>query len=228
MELLVTTMVEQIAKAAKRRLACAPRRKEPLGTEYVATIVGQLAGSDDCLKLRTAVMFAVGFAGFMRWDDLQRIRVQNITGRRDYMAVYLDKRNNDQLREGSLVLIATQPGEVGAVGLAQRLIKEANLQAEDHLLSNLVKAKSGWKKKGSLQYSRARELFRDAVPGAGLQAEKFGLHSLRAGGTTAAAVAKVPQRLLKRHGGWHSEAVNWYIKESLDNLLLPSSAVSWH
>ena len=182
-QLPVNAMVEQIAAAAKRRLACTPRRKEPLNKKQVATIVGQLAGSDDCLKLRTAVMFVIGFAGFMRWDDLARIRVRDIAFRRDYMEVRLDKRKNDQLREGSLVLISTQPGELGAVALTQRLIEETNLQADDHLLSNLVKAKSGWKtKKGSLQYSRARELFLEAVAGAGLQAEMFGLHSLRSGG----------------------------------------------
>eukprot|EP00117_Sycon_ciliatum_P045148 scpid89763/ scgid32485/ len=54
-QLPVNAMVEQIAAAAKRRLACTPRRKEPLNKKQVATIVGQLAGSDDCLKLRTAV-----------------------------------------------------------------------------------------------------------------------------------------------------------------------------
>ena len=143
------------------------------------------------------------------------------------MEVRLDKHKNDQLREGSLALISTQPGELGAVALTQRLMKEMNLQADDHLLSNLVKAKSGWKtKKGSLQDSRAGELSLEAVAGAGLQAEMFSLHSLRLGGSTAAAAAKVPQQLLKRHGGWHSEAVNSYIKESLDNMLLPSNAVS--
>ena len=69
--------------------------------------------------------------------------------------------------------------------------------------------------------------FDKAVGKAGMDPTEFGLHSLRPGGTTAVAVAKVPQRLLKRQGGWRSEAVNVYIQETLDNLLVPSEAASW-
>ena len=41
------------------------------------------------------------------------------------------------------------------------------------------------------------------------------MHSLRAGGATAAANAGVPDRLLKRHGRWRSEtAKDGYVKDS--------------
>ena len=39
----------------------------------------------------------------------------------------------------------------------------------------------------------------------GLRPFNFGLHSLKAGGATAAANAKVPHRLFKRHKHWRSE-----------------------
>ena len=50
----------------------------------------------------------------------------------------------------------------------------------------------------------------------GLDATKFGMHSFRAGGATAAANAGVPDRLFKRHGRWRSEsAKDGYVKDSV-------------
>ena len=222
------SMVEQIATAAKRRAAKPPARKRPFSREQVAAMVRELALDSDCFKLRTAVMIAVGFAGFMRWDDLQRIRVGNIAFHSKHMEIQLEKRKNDQMRQGTSVFISKQGQEIGAYALCQRLIQTAGLESEDLLLSNLVKKKERWtRKKGSLNYTRARELLQEAVGKAGMDPTEFGLHSLRSGGTTAAAAAKVPQRLLKRQGGWRSEAVNVYIQETLDNLLAPSEAASW-
>ena len=51
-----------------------------------------------------------------------------------------------------------------------------------------------------------REIFLAKLDELGFDASKFGLHSLRAGGTTAAANAGVADRLFKRHGRWRSES----------------------
>ena len=54
----------------------------------------------------------------------------------------------------------------------------------------------------------------------GFLAQKFGLHSLRSGGATAAANAKVPDWIFKRHGRWRSEnAKDRYIKDNLESRL---------
>jgi len=65
-----------------------------------------------------------------------------------------------------------------------------------------------------------KDLFNKKVAALGFPAHEFGLHSLRAGGVTAAANAKVPDRLFKRHGRWKSENVkDGYVKDSLDSRL---------
>ena len=58
---------------------------------------------------------------------------------------------------------------------------------------------------GSLTYSRLCELLLDCLRVLGYPAEQFGVHSLRAGGATAAEGSGVPDRLFKRHGRWRSE-----------------------
>jgi len=66
-------------------------------------------------------------------------------------------------------------------------------------------------------YLFLRDLFNKKVAALGFPAHEFGLHSLRAGGETAAANAKVPDCLFKRHRRWKSEnAKDGYIKDSLE------------
>ena len=60
----------------------------------------------------------------------------------------------------------------------------------------------------------------------GVSPEAFGMHSLRAGGATAAARAHIPDRLIQRHGGWLChESKDKYINDSLNDALSVSHAV---
>ena len=73
---------------------------------------------------------------------------------------------------------------------------------------------------GRLSYTTLRELFKKKLSDLGYPSEEFGLHSLRAGGATAAANAGVPDRLFKKHGRWKSEnAKDGYVEDSLDSQL---------
>ncbi|XP_060579452.1 uncharacterized protein LOC132736355 [Ruditapes philippinarum] len=72
-----------------------------------------------------------------------------------------------------------------------------------------------------LSYTRARELILDMFEHIGLDKSKFGLHSLRSGGASAAANAGVSDRLFKRHGRWKSEkGKDSYVKDDIDKRLL--------
>ena len=58
---------------------------------------------------------------------------------------------------------------------------------------------------GSITYSRMRELLKKKLEELGFPSAEFSLHSLKAGGTTAAAAAAVPDKVFKKHGRWKSE-----------------------
>ena len=77
-----------------------------------------------------------------------------------------------------------------------------------------------------MSYNRAKELVKKELCKEGLDPTKFGLHSLRSGGASAAAALGVPDRLFQRHGGWRSEkSRNNYVKETLDSLLLVTKSI---
>ena len=79
---------------------------------------------------------------------------------------------------------------------------------------------------GRLSYSRMRELFLAKLNELGFDSSQFGLHSLRAGGATAAAKTGVPERLFKCHGRWKSKsAKDGYVKDSREALLSVSASL---
>ena len=67
------------------------------------------------------------------------------------------------------------------------------------LFRGITSTKQGYRLRASsgISYSRVREVLLDKVKEVGLDPKEFGLHSLRAGGATAAANAGVPDRLFK-------------------------------
>ena len=75
-------------------------------------------------------------------------------------------------------------------------------------------------------YTRAREVVLDMLSAIGLDKRQLGLHSLRAGGASAAANAGIPDRFFKRHGRWRSEnAKDGYVRGSLRERLKVSQCL---
>ena len=79
---------------------------------------------------------------------------------------------------------------------------------------------------GDISYSCLRELFRKKLRELNYDPDKFGLHSLRAGGTMAAANNGVSDRLFKRHGRWRSDsAKDGYVEDSVKQRLTVSQKI---
>ena len=94
---------------------------------------------------------------------------------------------------------------------------------ERFIFRGIVSTKSGERLRtsGGLSYTRTRELVLEKLAEIGLDKSKYGLHSLRAGGASAAANAGIPDRWFKRHGRWRSEnAKDGYIKDTLEERLV--------
>ena len=72
---------------------------------------------------------------------------------------------------------------------------------------------------GKMSYTLVRESMKKAINSIGLEEEKYGVHSLRSGGTTAAANTGVEERAFKQHGRWQSEcAKDGYIRIQLSTV----------
>ena len=80
-------------------------------------------------------------------------------------------------------------------------------ELDSFLFRGIVQTKKGSKlrDKGGLSYTMERESILDRLEAIGLDRCLYGLHSLRAGGTSGEANASVPDRMFKQYGRWRSE-----------------------
>ena len=91
-------VVKQVVKAAKRILSKPPERKKALKVEQVMSIITSL--EKNCIAdLRVASLFALGFFGFLRWDDLRNLRREDLEFAESHVAVFLQQRKTSSGRD---------------------------------------------------------------------------------------------------------------------------------
>ena len=220
------SVVRQVVEASKRILAKPKSRKTPLSVSAVRNIVHRLV--DGPLgNLQLAAFICLGFYGFLRWDDLRHITLDDLTFASTHLTIHLSKRKNDQFREGSQVLISRSDEALCPVKVVEKFLAVARHDPKTTLWHRIQHTKNGQKlRKEPMSYSRANKLFKEELEREGLDSKCYGLHSLRSGGATTAAAMGIPDRLLQRQGGWRSTAAkNNYINESVNSLLLVTKSM---
>lgn len=200
------------------------------------------------LRLRDWTFYLMAFAGFFRGAELVALRWNHLeftwlgadgleaTRRgplpRDVAAsdlravtVHVVRSKTDQRGAGQAVRLAALP-EADTLDCPVRLLRRLarRRMAEDGLVFVDVRARYlGNGLQTSTLRSRLRQYLTSVLGSAA--AKDFGLHSLRRGGATAAALLGQPVRLIKRQGRWQSDAVFLYTLFSDSELLSISSAL---
>lgn len=220
-------LVIQVREATKRLLSRPVVKKKNLSIDHVHSVVDKFGYHGTSLSnLQIVIIVVVGFAGFLRWSDLSNIRVENIKFCNSHMDIVLEKRKNDQYRTGHSITIARTGSPYCPVSLTERFLARANISMGPLLREIRV---HGFKQEVSphkLRYSSARSQILRVFTAIGLDKKRFGLHSLRAGGASAASEAGVSDRLIALHGGWKSESSrDGYIRDSKQTLLSVSRAL---
>ena len=104
---------------------------------------------------------------------------------------------------------------------------EIDLSSELHLFRGISHTKKGEKLRVTpISYTRLREIVKAKLEEIEVDGSKYGLHTFRAGGATAAANNGIPDRLFKQHGRWKSEtAKDGYILDSQEARLQVSRSL---
>ena len=218
-------LVQQVLAGAKRRLAHKTVKKEPITPEILAKMIDTFGKPDASLAdVRTLTMCLVGYAGFFRFDELAKLNESDVKVYPEHMEIFVESSKTDQLREGAWVVIARTSSKLCPVTMMERYFTLAGIAGDPgkNLFRGIctTKSESKLRNSGGLSYTRAREVMLDMLSAIGLDKRQFGLHSLRAGGASAAANAGVADRFFKRHGRWRSEnAKDGYVKDSLEERL---------
>jgi hypothetical protein len=227
-------IVSEILEAAKRILSEPVRKKEPINPENMLMLFNRFGGEHANLSdLRTLTLCSLGYAGFLRFSELISLKVCDFEFQPSLMRVFIEKSKTDIYRDGAHVVIAASGKSTCPVAICKRYFAVANFdsKSDEHIFRPLTfmpssKSKYKFRNLNSLSYTRTREIVLGAFESIGLDKTKFGLHSLRAGGASAAANSNISDRLFKRHGRWKSDkAKDGYIKDNVEALLSVSRAL---
>ena len=136
-------LCKQIIQAGRRVLGRIPiKRKLPLAQMHIKKLFERYSeGSLD--KLQILCPIVLGFFAFLRWDDLSQLRVSDIHLRSDHAAVFLEKRKNDQYREGSWVLVA-RSRTFCHLSLIEKFLHMGGHKADSSLFRKICHTKGGF------------------------------------------------------------------------------------
>ena len=116
-------------------------RKLPLAQMHIRKLFERYSGGS-LDNLQILCLIVLGFFAFLRWDDLSQLRVSDIHLHSDHEAVFLEKRKNDEYREGSWVLDAWS-GTFCPVSLIEKLLFKGGHKSDSPLLRKICHTKRG-------------------------------------------------------------------------------------
>ena len=222
--------VKNLLESAKRKCSRPTIKKDIVTSDQIIQLCEKYKDSADVLVHRDLAYIVLSFAGFFRFDELQSLKVSDIIFHDSFLSVHVSSSKTDQYRKGNTVLISQGKTSACPIRVLKAYIDKAGMSLEsDHFLFKPAYCNKGKKnlvkKNKKISYTRARETIVSRLREV-CGHTNLGLHSLRAGGATAAARASVPDRLWKRHGRWRSEkAKDGYVDDSVDHKLLVSKSL---
>jgi integrase len=202
-------VVRETAKGIRRALGTHQTQKAPVMPQQLKAMLGDMP--DDLLAVRNRAMLLLGFAGGFRRSELTALDVRDVEFTDGGLIIKLKKSKTDQEAQGRSVGI---PYGSTHQSCPVRSVK-AWLAAASITSGPVFRAVGRW---GHVAAKRldGRAVARAVQAGAGnlgLDAKRYGGHSLRAGLATSAARAGKSERAIMAQTGHRSEAmVRRYIR----------------
>ena len=175
-------------------------------------------------------IFVRAFVGFFRINEVLHIKYGDVRFQSGYVANDVTSHKTDQLRKGSEVLITSGSSvDTCPVNILRRYLTEVERYPIDstHYIS---KCKPGHKLVSvnkPTSYSSIRDYCKRSFKDIVLDVSQFGTYSLRAGGASAAANARVQDRLFQHQSRWKTvSAKNGCVEDSSDSRLSVSRMLS--
>ena len=130
--------------------------------------------------------------GFLRYSEVSNLRMSDIIIHDSYIEIFIEKSKTDIYRNGNWLYLAKLKSKLCPITLLRRYMKLAKIdkRSNSYIFRGLCKRGKSLclkEKDVHISYTTSRENVLDALNKIGLNSKKVGLHSLRAGGATAAA-----------------------------------------
>ena len=163
--------------------------------------------------------------GFLRFSEVSNLKRSDFILHNTHMSIFIEKCKTDIYRKGRWLDLAKPNSNLCPLDLTKRYFVLAGIdkQCDKYIFRGIENTKNGQKLRKidkPLSYTTVRGHVLDLLANIGLDPKKFGLHSLRSGGASAAANLGVNDRLFKKHGRWKSDKVkDSYVHEDIESKL---------
>ncbi|MBL4869141.1 MAG: tyrosine-type recombinase/integrase [Pseudomonadales bacterium] len=197
-----------------RRVHSKPKRKaKALRLEHLATMLIYLNGlSESNKRSRDIALILIAFFGAFRRSELVAITVQDLTWEPEGLVIHILKSKTDQESQGIYRAIPKSSTGVCPVSSLKTWLDSAAI-----IDGPIFRAVNRWDQvqEKSLYPGSITDILRGVGDGCQFKfTPELSSHSFRRGLSTSAARENIDFELIKRQGGWKSDATVWeYIEE---------------
>ena len=216
-------LVKMTLDGAKRSLSKPIKPKEPLPLSLIQDIALRFSSDNALSVIRFLFILLVGYAGFLRADEILKMKVCDVKIHADHMLVSVPERKNDPYRQGHIIPVIRSNKVTCPVCITEKILARLPLSDNKNmpLVRRIVKSKSKeyFHSCKSVSYSTIRDEFKKFLGQFVSNVDDFGLHSIKSG-----AASNPGCRLLNdnidRHAGWrHPASKNRYVQYTTNDLL---------
>lgn len=179
--------VEMVMAGVSRKHGVAPKQASPMLSNTVTQVIDAIADDDQCADRDRALLLTAFFGGFRR-SEIVNIQREHVTVCPQGVTIFLPSSKTDQLGEGRHVAIARQHNAYCPVKALEKILPDSGrvFPISDRMVHKII----------SKLCKRA-----------GLDADAFSPHSLRAGMVTQARINNVAKSDIRRITGHKSDAM---------------------
>ena len=197
----------RLLQGFRRRLAKPVKPKDPLTPEILSSAIQLVRSSGRLQEWRTVARMCLAFYAGCRWSDASQLKVSHLQFVPEGVNITIPKSKTDQLQKGDTVFINYAEHQYCPVTLLQDYLARLRYGDRDGFLQPKITSTQGiqsglWNTQVS--YSTALSDLKLLMSSLGYDPSKFGEHSGRRGGATAASDAGVDWPDLMLHGRWRS------------------------
>ena len=224
------SFIKNLQGTAKRLNNNPVVKKDPVSTQMLVDLCTIYKDSSDLFVVRDLAMILIGFSGFLRFDELSNLKCRDITIFDYYLKILIPLSKTDQYRHDNELLISRGNTVACPLSMYKRylFLTKLDINSDEFIFRPMFRssgiAKLIYKNK-KLSYTTFRE---NIVKRLKIVAPclNLGLHSLRSGGATAAALSDVNERCLNRLARWKSDISKYgYIDDTFDKWLSVSKII---
>ena len=194
-------MVSAVKESSSRLYGRPVVKKEVITSEMLSMLAYKYFDYQPSLyQARTVALCLIAFAGFLRYDELSNLLCLDVKFYPDYFLLFIESSKSYQYRDGAWVPISSSNSITYPLRALKRyadlgeIVFDSDLPLFRGINGPNAKAKL---RRSKLSYSRVRELVKEAFKVC-IDSTLIGVHSLRAGGASAAANNGIPDRLSVR------------------------------